>query len=177
MSASVSVFLNVRDIERALKFYETLGFRITNQSEADGRTSYADLAMGGAEISLGAINSNDDPGFQSWVSTPLGAGVVIYVSVPNVDAVFERAQDAGAVIESAPHDRPYGRVAMINDPDGYTLSLITEPKVSTRRAPTSTRARSRGTSGAKTGRRARGNARKGVKGKTAKAKPRAKRAR
>lgn len=127
MPASTSAFLNVTDMEKSLEFYRRLGFRVVKAYRGeDGTTSYADLALEGAELGLGSIRSNDDPSFQAWVSTPLGAGVVVYFTVPNVDKHWARAQEAGATVEVPLVDRPYGRLFTVNDPDGFTLTFITE---------------------------------------------------
>lgn len=126
MPSSTSVFLNVADIDRALKFYKALGFKVTSQTKGkDGKVAYAELSMDGAEVGLGRIDANDDPEYRAWVGTPLGAGVVIYLTVPRggVDKLFAKAKKAGAAVEYPPMDRPYGRVAGINDTDGYVLTL------------------------------------------------------
>lgn len=129
MPNSTSVFLNVHNIDKALEFYKLLGFKVTSSTKGkDGRVAYADLSLDGAEVGLGAIPTNDDPGFRAWVGTPLGAGVVVYVDVRDVDRVFAKAKKAGAVVESEPETRSYGRVFTINDPDGYVLSFIDERK-------------------------------------------------
>ena len=129
MANSTSVFLNVHNIDKALEFYKLLGFKITSATKGDeGRVACADLALDGAEVGLGAIPTNDDPGFRAWVGTPLGAGVVVYFSVRDVDPLFAKAKKAGAVVEQAPQDRSYGRVFTINDPDGYVLSFIDEKR-------------------------------------------------
>ena len=127
MPASLSVFLNVHDVQKSIAFYEALGFTVDNKHEnKDGMLWWADLKMGDAEIGLGAIESNDDPEYRAWVATPLGAGVILYVSVEDVDAVHEKARAAGAEIEYAPTDRSYGRVFGCVDPDGYSLAFIKE---------------------------------------------------
>jgi predicted enzyme related to lactoylglutathione lyase len=141
MAGSCSVFLNVRDIDRSLKFYEQLGFKVAKTYEDEGATAYADLEMNGAEVSLGHIPKNDDPEFVSWVSTPLGAGVIVYISVRDVDGVYVKAQEAGWTIEHAPEDRSYGRVFLANDPDGYVLAFIEEPTSPTRGRPAAGRSR------------------------------------
>ncbi len=61
------------------------------------------------------------------MATPLGAGVVVYLSVPDVNASFAQAREPGAVVGRAPHDESYGRNATINDPDGYAIVLIAGP--------------------------------------------------
>lgn len=134
MAASCSVFLNVHDIERSVKFYQGIGFEVDalhRGREGEGPVRYADLSYQGAELGLGHIAINDDPEFRAWVGTPLGAGVMISFSVPDVDRIFEKAKAMGAVIEHEPQDRSYGRVFGLNDPDGYVVSFIKEP----RRAP------------------------------------------
>lgn len=139
MAASCSVFLNVWDIAKSLEFYEGLGFEVTGRYERRGVTTYADLELDGAELGLGNIRSNDEPAFRAWVDTPLGAGVAVYLTVPDVDACFERARRVGATIEVPLEDRSYGRVFTLNDPDGYTITFLQAPKArkarKARRAP------------------------------------------
>lgn len=131
MAATCSVFLNVKDIEKSLEFYKGLGFKVDalhRGHDKDGPVRYADLSYQGAELGLGHIAINDDPEFRAWVGTPLGAGVLVYFSVPDVDRVFEKAKAVGAVIEYEPEDRSYGRVLGLNDPDGYVLTFVKEPR-------------------------------------------------
>lgn len=123
--ASISAFLNVQDIQRSLAFYEELGFEEIDRYETDdGVLHFVDLELDGAILGLGNIESNDDPSFQDWVSGTLGGGVVLYITVDDVDAVYERAQQADATIEHGPEDRSYGRVFTMNDPDGYVVGFI-----------------------------------------------------
>lgn len=124
--ATCSVLLNTNDIEKAVSFYQGLGFKTTHKSEDDeGTLAYVDLELEGAELSLASIAANEDPEFRDWVQNPLGAGVMVYFSVADVDGVFERAQELGAVIEHEPEDRSYGRVFTLNDPDGYVVAFVT----------------------------------------------------
>ena len=125
MPVSCSVFLNVSNIEKSLEFYRNVGFRVARTYKDDeGKVAWADLALQGAEFGLGHIPSNDEKSFRDWVSTPLGAGVIVYFTVPNVDRYHKLAQEARATIEMPLTDRPYGRMFTLNDPDGYTISFI-----------------------------------------------------
>lgn len=136
MAATLSVFLNVHDIERSIRFYQGLGFKVDalhRGRDGEGPVRYADLSYQGAEIGLGHVAVNDDPEYRAWVGTPLGAGVLLYVSVPDVDRIHEKAKAIGATLEHPPEDRSYGRVLGLNDPDGYVLTFIKEKK--TRAAP------------------------------------------
>jgi predicted enzyme related to lactoylglutathione lyase len=150
MAASLSVFLNVQDIERSMKFYQGLGFRLDASHrgrDGTGPVRYADLSYQGAELGLGHVASNDDPEYRSWVGTPLGAGVMLYFSVPDVDKLHDKAKAMSAVIEYAPEDRSYGRVFGLNDPDGYVIAFIKEKKA---RAAPMKRAAKRATNAVKT---------------------------
>lgn len=123
--ASCSVFLNVSDIEKSIAFYEGLGFEVEQRHSYEGdKTAYADLVLDGAYLGLGSIQANDDPEFQDWVAGELGAGVLIYFEVEDVDAVHEKARELGATVEAPPEDRPYGRAFTLNDPDGYVVSFL-----------------------------------------------------
>lgn len=126
--ASTSVFLNVQNLEKSVEFYGALGFRVAREYRGrGGELRYVDLDLDGAELSLGWIGANDDPEFRRWVSGELGAGVIVYVDVPDVDALHERARRAGAVIEAPLEERSYGRAFNLNDPDGYVVCFFTEP--------------------------------------------------
>jgi len=129
MAATSSVFLNVRNLEKSVEFYEGLGFRVDSESRDDrGALTYVDLQLGGAELSLGQVLSDADDEYTRWVSGELGAGVILYFTVPDVDAVHDRARRIRATIEVPLRDRSYGRAFNLNDPDGYVVCLLTERK-------------------------------------------------
>ena len=63
---------------------------------------------------------------------PLGSSQVpstsvrIGLSVDDVDAcVDDRIAELGGSIVKAPHDSPWGRRAVVKDPDGHTVELVT----------------------------------------------------
>lgn len=128
MPAKLSVHLNVSDLPRTLDFYKKLGFEEEYVAREGENAMYADLVLDEVELSLSHIPASDDPDFQEWVSTPLGAGVVVYIMTENVDRYHDLAKEAGAVIEVPPQTRFYGRVLTINDPDGYTITFLDESK-------------------------------------------------
>ncbi|HVL48563.1 MAG TPA: VOC family protein [Candidatus Thermoplasmatota archaeon] len=130
MASSASVFLNVTDIDRSLAFYKKLGFKVEKawKDRETKSTWYADLVMDGIDLGLGNIAANDDPAFRAWASPPFGNGIVVYFTVPDVDRAYKAAKRAGAVIESDLEDRSYGRVFTLNDPDGYTVTFLEEPR-------------------------------------------------
>jgi predicted enzyme related to lactoylglutathione lyase len=125
--ASISAFLNVEHLARSMGFYQGLGFRPTYVRQNDrGQDIYGGVELEGAEIEMGWIGGNDDKEYRTWVGTPLGAGVVLYVTVKDVDAIAKRAKELGAIIEYGPETRSYGRVLGLNDPDGYVVTFLEE---------------------------------------------------
>lgn len=130
----LSAFLNVSNLQQSLGFYQSLGFAPTYVRQRDGVDTYAGLELDGAEIELGWIGSNNDADYRAWVGTPLGAGVVLYLTTRDVDGIAQRAKDIGATIEYGPEDRSYGRVLGLNDPDGYVLTFLREPTASRKAA-------------------------------------------
>lgn len=150
MPVTSSVFLNVANIEKSLEFYRNIGFRVARTyKNDDGKVAWADLSLQGAEFGLGHIPSNDDPAFRNWVGTPLGAGVIVYFTVPHVDRYYKLAQDVRATIEMPMTDRPYGRMFTLNDPDGYTISFIEEVKKTPAKARAKAKAKPRAKAKAK----------------------------
>ena len=126
MPAHTGVFLNVTNIEKAIEFYKSLGFTVAESNQDDdGKLAYATLELDGAEIELGSIAANDDDDFQEWVSTPLGAGVLVYFYVDDVEKLFKKAQKARVTLETPLTDRPYGTLFVTNDPDGYSIMFMT----------------------------------------------------
>jgi catechol 2,3-dioxygenase-like lactoylglutathione lyase family enzyme len=129
MKAEMSAMFNVRDVDRSVKFYQQLGFDVRWKWKGDdGKLDYAGVGMGDAVIALGRIPSdrnlgpNDD--YAKWVSTPLGAGVIISVELRGVEKVYARAKKRKVAIESRLSKRPYGTAFMINDPDGYVVRFL-----------------------------------------------------
>ena len=128
MKAEMSVMLNVQDVERSVKFYTSLGFdtRWENKGD-DDRLSYAGVGLGEAVIALGRIPT-DRRGmakdYAEWVSTPLGAGVMITVELDEVETIYKRAKQAKAPIDSPLSERLYGTAFMVNDPDGYVVRFL-----------------------------------------------------
>lgn len=124
--AETSVYLNVEDANRSIDFYEALGFKTMNRHEAqNGHLVHVSLDLDGASLGLGEIGAvEDDPEFEEWVSTPLGAGVIVSFTVDDVETVFERAQASGATIERPLDDHMGVASFTLNDPDGYVVTFI-----------------------------------------------------
>ena len=106
-----AVTLVTADMGRAVAFYESLGFGRLYGGPASDFTSYR---VGGGFLNLQLDRAA--PRQMVW-------GRVIFW-VDDVDAMHERAVDAGYQPESAPSDAPWGeRYFHLRDPDGHELSF------------------------------------------------------
>jgi hypothetical protein len=81
MKAEMSVMLNVKDVDRSVKFYKNLGFDTRWETKGDDdHLDYAGVGIGDAVIALGRV-PKDLRGmakdYADWVSSPLGAGMMV----------------------------------------------------------------------------------------------------
>jgi len=106
-----AVTLVTRDMERAVRFYRTLGFEMIYGGESADLTSYR---AGSSYLNLGL---SKDPGpFDGW------GRAIFYVA--DVDAMYARALEAGFTPEFEPRDATWGeRYFHLTDPDGHELSF------------------------------------------------------
>jgi PhnB protein len=113
MSTKVVPVLNVASIEASLAFYrDTLGFTAGDAIPGeDGKLMHAEATLGDVMLMFG---SNPD--------APVGGGMSLYLSLPDVGAQYERVRRAGGTITDPLRDQFWGdRTFMVADPDGYQL--------------------------------------------------------
>ncbi|MGL3109828.1 VOC family protein [Bradyrhizobium sp. BR 1432] len=114
--------IDVPDVERATTFYTaafglTVGRRFGND--------FVELLGWPAPVYLltkqaGTMGAGGDRRRYARHWTPVHIDVV----VDDVDAAVERALRAGAILEVAASDAPYGRIAMLADPFGHGFCLL-----------------------------------------------------
>ena len=102
----------VRDLGRALDFYQGLGFgRLRSQG------GFAAVAWEGHQFFL-----DERPSYEP----PPSPQANVRVMVPDVDAWWRRAADMGAQVLAPIADRSYGlRDFTIADPDGFGIRFAT----------------------------------------------------
>jgi catechol 2,3-dioxygenase-like lactoylglutathione lyase family enzyme len=135
--------LVVRDMEATIRFYRRLGLAIPEEKiwrTASG-AHHVDLDMPNGTVvhfDSVALTRAYDAGWRE--PAPGGGGrVVIGFSVPSRDAVDARYADlvgAGYAGTQPPYDTFWGaRYAVVEDPDGNPVGLMSPPDPSKRRAP------------------------------------------
>jgi len=106
-----AVTLVTSDMDRAVRFYESVGFERLYGGPGSEFTSYR---AGGSFLNL-QLDRQSRP--------PPGWGRVIFW-VDDVDQQYSRVVDAGYDPESRPADAPWGeRYFHVRDPDGHELSF------------------------------------------------------
>jgi PhnB protein len=121
----VTPYLFVDGAGAAIEFYaRVLGATERMRMETpEGTVSHAELQLGDSVIML----ADEFP--ELGVRGPKafgGSPVMLSVYVEDVDAVFERAQQAGAKVLRPLEDEPYGdRVGQFEDPFGHRWSVAT----------------------------------------------------
>ena len=114
--------IDVPDVTAATTFYtEAFGLTVGRRFG----TGFVELLGWPAPVYLltkqaGTVGAGGDRPRDERHWTPVHVDVV----VDDVDAAVERALRAGAVLEVAATDAPYGRIAMLADPFGHGFCLL-----------------------------------------------------
>ena len=122
---AITPYLSVRDANAAIQFYQ----RVFGAKEI-GRISMPGNTVGHAELQIGdsrIMLSEEMPAWGNKSPATLGGspvGIALYV--PDVDAVYQRALDAGAKVIEPVKDQFYGdRSGTLLDPFGHKWHLLT----------------------------------------------------
>lgn len=122
---TVTPQLTVRGAAEAINFYKrAFGAReLMRMASPDGKVMHAELKVGDSVVFLG--DEFPDMGCKS-PQTLGGASGALHVYVPNVDAAFKRAVDAGAQVTMPVADMFWGdRYGKVTDPFGHEWGLGT----------------------------------------------------
>jgi PhnB protein len=122
---SITPYLIVNNAAASIEFYKrafgaTERFRMAGPN---GKVGHAELAIGDSVIML----ADEFPEMNA--KSPLsygGSPASVYLYVDDVDAVYQRALDAGATADRPVQDQFYGdRTGCIKDPSGHSWALAT----------------------------------------------------
>ncbi len=107
------VVLRSTDLERAQSFYECLGLQFTRHRHGSG-PEHLSAELGGCVFEL----YPQATGGASTLGTRIG------FSVPSLETVIAALSDSSAALISPPQDSPWGRRAVVADPDGHRIELV-----------------------------------------------------
>lgn len=137
----------VDDAAAAIDFYRrAFGAREEFRVDAPGGgILHAEIVIGRSALMLGdaSVETAETAGFASPTSLGGSSTVTLHVFVPDVDALAERAEAAGADIVQPPQDMFHGdRTVILRDPSGHLWVFLTHLEDLTedellRRLPTS----------------------------------------
>ena len=117
----VAAIVYVEDVAASLAFYERVLEVERDHLDDDG--SYGELKSGIGFAANWHAERNLDLPFRRTERDGIPLGFELDFAVDDVDAVFRRACEAGAVPVWEPQDKPWGRAAMFRDPDGVLVHV------------------------------------------------------
>lgn len=124
---SVTPYLIVKDAGKAIQYYKKVfgATELFRMDAPNGKVGHAELQIGNARIMLADENPSMGQGHASAAS--IGASPVsLYLYIPDVDRVVERAAAEGAKILKPVQDQFYGdRSGFIQDPFGHLWGIAT----------------------------------------------------
>ena len=122
---TVAHFLTVADIERSLRFYETVfGSRILSRGDSNGLPGYIQIANTWLIVNVGGGPTPDKP--TVTLSVPAGPDKIssfMNIRVADIQACYKLWKSRGAQFITEPIPK-YGEIrCYIRDPDGYIIEV------------------------------------------------------
>lgn len=122
---TVTPYLIIKGAAKAIDYYkDVFGATVLMRMDApDGRVGHAELKIGDSIIML----ADENPQTGAVSATTIGnSPVSLYVYLPDVDRVVEKAQAEGAKIVKPVQDQFYGdRSGFLQDPFGHFWGIAT----------------------------------------------------
>jgi PhnB protein len=124
---SVTPYLIIKGAAQAIEYYKKVfgAVETVRMGGPDGKIGHAELKIGNSHIMLADENPSMGEGHTS--AATIGASPVsLYVYLPNVDEVFNRATAEGAKVLKPVVDQFYGdRSGFFQDPFGHLWGVAT----------------------------------------------------
>ena len=122
---TVAHFLTVADVERSLRFYETVfGGRILSRGDSKGAPGYIQIANTWLIVNVGGGPTPDKPSVTLSVPTdPDLVSSFMNIRVADIQACYKLWRSRGAEFITEPKPK-YGETrCYIRDPDGYIIEV------------------------------------------------------
>ncbi len=124
---SITPYLIIKGADQAIDYYKKIfgATEVFRMDGPDGKVAHAELQIGDSRVMLADENPSMGQGYASAAS--IGASPVsLYLYLPDVDRVVERAVSAGAKTLKPVQDQFYGdRSGFIQDPFGHLWGIAT----------------------------------------------------
>lgn len=124
---SITPYLVIKGAAQAIEYYKKVfgATEVVRMNAPDGKVGHAELQIGDSRIMLADENPKLGAGYTS--ATTIGSSPVsLYVYLPNVDQVIDRAKTEGAKVLRPAEDQFYGdRSGFIQDPFGHLWGIAT----------------------------------------------------
>jgi uncharacterized glyoxalase superfamily protein PhnB len=98
MSQTVVMMIHVPDVRATVEWYKSIGFEVIGTNEEDGEMNWEKLRFGNSVVMFNAGGKASAEGRRE---------VDLYITVENIDALFERLKNQVEIVEE-PHDTFYG---------------------------------------------------------------------
>jgi len=124
---SVTPYLVVNGAARAIDYYKRVfgATEVMRMPGPDGKIGHAEMQIGNSRVMLADENPSMGAGHTS-AATVGGSPVSLYVYLPDVDKVVQRATAEGAKVLKPVEDQFYGdRTGFIQDPFGHLWGVAT----------------------------------------------------
>src|ERR1700724_2057418 len=124
---SITPYLIIKGAAQAIEYYKRVfgANEVFRMDQPDGKVGHAELKIGDSRIVL----ADEDPTMGARHASAARSGaspVSLYLYIPDVDRVVERAVAAGAKILKPVQDQFYGdRSGFIQDPFGHLWGVAT----------------------------------------------------
>jgi PhnB protein len=120
--ATVTTYLCATPAPDAIDFYKR-AFGATERYrwlDDNGRIGHAEIEIGDTLLML----SDEAPTYGALSPKTVGGTPISFVlEVDDLDLAWQRALDAGATVDRAISDAPYGRGGWVHDPFGYRWNI------------------------------------------------------
>ncbi|PYX92732.1 MAG: glyoxalase [Acidobacteria bacterium] len=124
---SITPYLVIKGASQAIDYYKKVfgATEVFRMDTPDGKVAHAELKIGDSHVMLADENPKMGQGHTSAAS--IGASPVsLYLYIPDVDRIVERAVTAGAKVLKPVQDQFYGdRSGFIQDPFGHLWGIAT----------------------------------------------------
>ena len=109
--------LHTRDYDASVQFYkDVFGWDAKTMSDT---TDFRYTTLGEGDAALAGIMDSTN-----FLPEGVPAHWAVYLAVDDTDAAVKTTTELGGSLIEAPHDTPYGRIAIIADPTGAHVRLV-----------------------------------------------------